>query len=51
MGGDLCVFFPRSHPDKTTRGWIANEIFQRLISCRLEADSEQEEPLKIVARS
>ena len=31
------------HPHGTTQGWVADGIVQRLISCRIEADTEPRE--------
>ena len=40
MGGNLCVFFRGRTRTKEREAWIADGIFQRLISCRIEADRE-----------
>ena len=43
LEGPQRVFFRGKHTDGTTRRWIADGIFQRLISCRIEADAEPRE--------
>ena len=43
MGSDLRVFFRGEHADRTTRRWIADGLFQRSISCCVEADTKPRE--------
>src|SRR5438132_14285136 len=51
MAGDLRVFFRGKHSDRTTRRWIADGVFQGLISCCVEADTKPGETAQMAARN